>query len=119
MPVIHIPRGLAVAQVEVPTEVVGKDGQKRPVERSCKGSVHLRPGIKMVTNDELAVISKALPKVFRRLRVVSEAPAEKKAREVRVVKAAPVPPPPPPAPPVSEPVPEEPRRSKRGRKIED
>lgn len=86
MPVIHIPRGLAVAQVEIPDTA----GERR-LERSCKGAVHLRPGIKMVTNDELAVIEKVLPKVFRRLRVVSETDKEKGKEKAE-----------PSAPPVSE-----------------
>lgn len=84
MPVIEIPRGLAIAQVEIPDQV-GRGEDARPTARSCKGSIHLRPGIKFVTNDELAVVASALPKHGRRIRVVSETKAdeeEKKAVEV-------------------------------------
>ena len=76
MPVIHIPRGLAVAQVEIPES----EGDRR-LERSCKGAVHLRPGIKVVTNDELTVIEKVLPKIFKRLRVVSDTDEERAEKE--------------------------------------
>ena len=69
MPVIHIPRACAPTQVEIPA-TVGQGSEKRQTKRSCKGSIHLRPGIKVVTKDELAVIAESLPKVYRRLRVI-------------------------------------------------
>ena len=54
MPLINIPVGIAPCQIDDFPKTVGKGEDAKPFERSCKGSLHLRPSsTKVVTQDEL------------------------------------------------------------------
>lgn len=54
MPLVQIPVGIAPCQVDDFPEKLGKGEDARPFERSCKGSLRLRPAsTKVLTDDEL------------------------------------------------------------------
>lgn len=69
MPLMHyVATALALQIEDFPTEV--KEGESaRPFERSCEGSLHLRPGSTLdLTADEHAFIKEKHPTVFSSLR---------------------------------------------------
>lgn len=105
---VQVPQGVGPLQVEFPQHKLddrgrpmmerplgedgkpAKDGKGRPVplqpvpfgERSCEGSLHLRPGAsKIITEAELQHIKKAHPDVGRRLRVVQQLADEGLAKD--------------------------------------
>ncbi len=78
MPVIEIPSNIATVSVEkFPEKVVtparDKDGKQieRAFARSCEGALYLRPGVKVVTADELAHLKAKEPKLYSQIRVVA------------------------------------------------
>lgn len=103
MPVIEVPANATFASTvtieDFPekVDVEEKNGRgeaavtQRDFERSCKGALYLRPGVKVVTADELAHLAKVAPQLHRQLRVV--ALSEKERAEVKGEPAAPAPPP--------------------------
>lgn len=73
MPLVQIPVGIAPCQVDDFPEKVGKGEDARPFERSCKGSLRLRPAsTKVLTGDELKWLKeqKQWAHVGRRMHVV-------------------------------------------------
>lgn len=78
MPVIEIPSTISTISVEkFPEKVVtsskDKDGNaiERPFARSCEGALYLRPGVKVVTADELAHLKAKEPQLYSQIRVVA------------------------------------------------
>lgn len=85
MPVIEIPSTIATVSVEnFPEKVVtpgkAKDDKstERLFERSCEGALYLRPGVKVITKDELAHLKEKEPKLYSQIRVIA---LTKKERE--------------------------------------
>ncbi len=73
MPLVQIPVGIAPCQVDDFPEKVGKGEDARPFQRSCKGSLRLRPAsTKVLTDDELKWLKeqKQWAHVGRRMHVV-------------------------------------------------
>lgn len=73
MPLVQIPVGIAPCQVDDFPANVGKGDDARPFERSCKGSLRLRPAsTKVMTGDELEWLKaqKQWSHVGRRMHVV-------------------------------------------------
>lgn len=108
MPLVQIPVGIAPCQVDDFPAKIGKGEDARPFERSCKGSLRLRPAsTKVLTDDELKWLKeqKQWAHVGRRMHVVDVkivtddsdrsmakpkkgGPVEKAFAEVAVEKAA-------------------------------
>lgn len=77
---LQIPPTFKPTQVEIP------DG----VERSCKGSLHLRPGTKKVTKAEWAHLKKEEPKLVKGFQATEAAEKKPKAADKKPEpKAAP------------------------------
>lgn len=73
MPLVQIPVGIAPCQVDDFPAKLGKGESARPFERSCKGSLRLRPAsTKVLTDDELKWLKeqKQWAHVGRRVHVV-------------------------------------------------
>lgn len=73
MPLVQIPVGIAPCQVDDFPEKLGKGEDARPFERSCKGSLRLRPAsTKVLTDDELMWLKeqKQWAHVGRRMHIV-------------------------------------------------
>ena len=73
MPLVQIPVGIAPCQVDDFPEKLGKGEDAKPFERSCKGSLRLRPAsTKVLTDDELKWLKeqKQWAHVGRRMHVV-------------------------------------------------
>jgi hypothetical protein len=96
MPVVEIPHNVAVDQIEFP-EVLNKGKpDERPLKRSCTGALHIRPGVKVVTADELAHIQQVKPTLHRQMRLVAltaDERAEVKSEQVKKAPPVVVPPP--------------------------
>ncbi len=101
MPLMQYVATALALQIEgFPSEVKEADKEARPFERSCEGSLHLRPGATLdLTADEHAFIKAKRPEVFGSLRCMmtdeartasdaaSAAPAEAKPEPEAEAKA--------------------------------
>jgi len=67
MPLIEIPRGTPSQQVEFPENKKGG----ATLSRSRAGSLHISPGIRVVTVDELNHIKATNPRLYSAIRVVA------------------------------------------------
>ena len=116
MPVIEIPSTVAPDQIDdFPASVKldqavmveGKLTKERAFKRSCEGALYLRPGVKVVTADELAHLEKTRPALFPKLRFVALTAEERSEVKKSKKKGHPpgiTPVPEPSPPPAPEPV---------------
>jgi len=105
MPIIEIPRNLGPIQIDVPESFPKRKGEpktkeKRKIKRSREGSIHLKPGVQVLTADEMDFLAQTNRALHSRLRFVALTADEKAKMKPEEKKLPPVrhtPPPPEPS----------------------
>lgn len=85
-------KAMTPVQVEdFPAEVEGGDNSEaRPLKRSSKGALHLRPGsVKTMTEDEFNHVKESRPELVKHFAVLEDKKAPASAKKKKAPKAAP------------------------------